>query len=1118
MFKFPRFPFRRDSSVHPTDEKSLWSEPLEQRDLLTLPAGFSIEPFVAGLIEPIAFVHAPDGRIFVAEKAGRVQVIANGHVANTFIDLRSEINSKQDRGLIGLALDPNFATNGSVYLNFTVELLPGTPDSSAPAGGAVIRVTASATNPNVADLSTRFTLLTGHNNQSITHSVGDLDFDAVGNLIVSWGDGGFSDALRFAAQNPDSLQGKVFRLNPVTGAGVAGNPYFNAADPLSVRSRVLALGVRNPWRISKDALTGNLYFGDVTDSGPEEINLIRPSDIGSQLNFGWPYYEGRNRTGYGAPPAGFQSTYPYISYNHIGSYDAITCGVMFRGNKYPSTYDGKFFFANFGQDVVYTANDAGAYTLFGRDEWFFPVEIQLSPTGRVQMASIVNGNLYELVHNSAPSGRPKAVASVTDTTGLTVQFSSGGTTDPNSDPLSYFWDFDQDGIIDSTLANPSFTYTSPGTYQALLTVVDPNGNSSPSSIQVQVAVENIAVGKPTSQSSTLFGEVSTIAVDGSLTTGHTHTGFDPQAWWQVDLQSVQTIGEIALFNRADTNTEFLSNYYVMVSDTPFASSSLADALVNADWVYHDLGEAGLSKVWTVGQRGRYVRIQLAGTNALTLREVRVYRGESDSPINDPPIVNINSVTQFGAAAFPLKFNSNGTSDPNGNALTYSWDFGDGQKSALSNPGNTFVAAGTYAVRLTVTDSKGATANKTINVHVLPRVPLINLALGKPTVQSTTAFGGLSSRAVDGNEFGDHVRKQSISHTALQRQPFWEVDLGQVYNLDSVTLFNRTDLGPNKLKDAWILVSSTPFESGNLEAVRSAPGTWSILVAGRLGQQRDIPLGLQGRYLRVQLAGDNAALALAEVVVQGTALTTFSFNGHRYQLTSTALNWNDARAQARALGGTLAVIDDASENAWLQSTFGAGLFHTDVTDQYVEGQFGWENDQILDYTNWDAGQLTNQIETNDFGLFNGADAKWRLGTAVDLHLGIIEIGPPLPSQFFYYNGKVYGLTQTKTTLANARQEALSKNGDLVKIDEATENDWLMLTFGPSHYFVGLNDQLVEGQFRWADGTAATFANFATGEPNDTLGNQDAVIFAGTIGRWYDWSATFLAYAIIEYPLA
>lgn len=1094
----------------------LFCETLEPRFLLTLPVGFSIEPFAAGLIEPVAFDHAPDGRIFVAEKAGRVQVIDEGRIVDTFIDLRDEVNSNKARGLIGLALDPNFGANQRVYLNFTAELQPATPDSNAAASGSLIRVSASSLNPNIADLTTRITLLTGHENPATTHSVGDIDFDADGNLIASWGDGGLTLAMRLAAQDPDSLQGKIFRISADDGAGVPGNPYYDPLNPNSTRSRVLALGVRNAWRMSRDGASGILYFGDVTDNGPEEVNVIRPSDIGTALNFGWPYYEGANRTVYGNVPNDFQSTLPFISYTHIGDFDAITNGVLFRGDRYPGTYDGKFFFANYGQDVVYTADESGAYTEFGRDVWSYPVDIHLAPSGRIQMASIANGTLYELVHENAPSGRPQARAALTNVLGLSATLNATDTTDPDNDPLDFYWDFDQDGQVDSTLASPTFTFLTSGIYSVLLTAVDSQGNSSPATLEVEIVAENIAVGKPASQSSTPSGADAAIAVDGSTTTGQTLTGVDPQAWWQVDLQTNELIGEITIFHQTDLAPGIVRKYHVLVADTPFSSGNLADALINADWTYYCDDALTPARVFTVGQIGRYVRVQLAGTKALSLREVEVFRGTSPTP-NLPPIVGLWPDTRFATAPNSFKFNSNGSSDPEGGLLTYSWDFGDGQKSSLPHPANTFINPGTYTVRLTVRDSHGAVANKAIVVHVLPRIPEINLARGKPTAQSSTAYGGLSARAVDGLEWGDHARKKSVSHTGRQQQPYWQVDLGQIFQLDAVTLFNRTDVGPNKLKDAWILVSDSPFVTADLNAARAAPGTWSTFVAGLLGRKRDIDLGVQGRYVRVQLAGNDTALALAEVVVRGHDLSTFTYNGHQYRLTSGAVNWQAARAEAESLGGTLAVIDDAAENDWLKETFGPGFYHTDLSDRRTDGIFGWENSQILTYTNWDAGGPNQGTSNSDFGVFDGLSGTWRLGSSVDLRWGIIEIGPPMPDALFQFGGKRYGLTQAEMTWVNARMEAITKGGSLVRIDDATENDWLQGTFGGRHFFIGLNDLSIESDFRWADNSIATYTQFELGEPNDVDGQQDGVIFCGGSGHWYDWSATFLAYAIIEYEI-
>lgn len=1095
-------------------EPALLCEPLEQRQLLTLPPGFSVEPFVAGLIEPIAFDHAPDGRIFVAEKAGRVQIVDDGEIVGTFIDLRDEVNSYKARGLIGLALDPNFAVNQRVYLNYSVDLQPLTPDTAAVASGAVIRVSASTSNPNVADLSTRFTLLAGHDNPAPTHTVGDIEFDLDGNLIVSWGDGGLTLAYRLAAQNPDSLQGKIFRISSEDGAGISGNPYYESSNPFSTRSRVLAVGVRNAWRMSRDDVTGNIYLGDVTDNGPEEVNIIRPSDIGTPLNFGWPYFEGQNRTVYGTLPNNFVSTYPYISYAHIGEYDAITSGVVYRGDRYPISYSGKFLFANYGQDVVYTADDLGSYTEFGRDVWSFPVDIQLSPAGRIQMASIANGTLFEIVHEDSPVGRPIASAQVAEVLGLSATFRSSASWDFENDTLRFLWDFDGDGLTDSTLENPTHTFYTPGNYSVRLTVVDSHGNSSPTNVDVEIVGENIAVGKPAIQSSTPSGGGAALAVDGSVSSGSSLTGVDPQAWWEVDLQTLEVIGEITVFHQDDFVPGVIRKYHVLVADTPFAGSSLADALYNADWTYYCDEELTATRVFSVNQLGRYVRVQLAGIKALSLREVQVYRGTIPTP-NDSPIASLQTATRFGIAPFTFKSNSNFSHDPNGDPLTFSWDFGDGQQSNLPHPSNTFINPGTYAVRLTVRDSHGAVGHKAINVHVLPRVPEVNLALGKPTTQSSTAYGGAPSRAVDGFEWGDHARKKSISHTARQDQPYWQVNLGQIAQLDSVTLFNRTDLGPNKLKDAWILVSNSPFVSDDLETAAAAPETWSTFVPGLLGRERLIPLGVQGRFLRVQLAGANTALALAEVFVRGHDLATITYNGHEYRLTSGELDWASAQSQAASLGGTLVVIDDAAENEWLRQVFGPGEYHIGLTDRQFEGALAWETNQVMSYVHLRPGEPNNALPDFDYGVLDGGDGLWRLGLPTEYRLGIIEIGPPLPHQLFQYEEHFYSVTSAPTTHALAGSEASALGGYLVTIDEVAENEWLKETFGPRHYFVGLNDQVAETQFRWSDGSSAVFTNFEMGEPNDTDGFQDAVIFSGVNGKWFDWSAGFFAYAIIEY---
>ena len=305
-----------------------------QYDSPTVPngSGFATETIVSGLVQPIAFAQSGDGRIFVAEKAGVIRVIENGQLlATPFLDINEEVNSHHDRGLMGIALDPDFANNGHVYAQFAVELDPANPDKpdfNSPAGGRLIRITASVADRNVADLTTRIVIQDGHQMSNATHAVGDIDFDNAGNLIYTWGDGGFDPALRLASQDPTSPQGKLFRIDPVTFAGVPDNPFYDPQDPTSIASRVWAVGIRNSWKLSVDRATGDVYLGEVTDGGPEEINVMR-ADGTTILNYGWPYYEDTNRTSYGTVPQNFsyQPAFVALPHTEAGGGDAIVGGA-----------------------------------------------------------------------------------------------------------------------------------------------------------------------------------------------------------------------------------------------------------------------------------------------------------------------------------------------------------------------------------------------------------------------------------------------------------------------------------------------------------------------------------------------------------------------------------------------------------------------------------------------------------------------------------------------------------------------------------------------------------------------------------------------------------------------
>jgi hypothetical protein len=290
---------------------------------------------------------------------------------------------------------------------------------------------------------------------------------------------------------------------------------------------------------------------------------------------------------------------------------------------------------------------------------------------------------------------------------------------------------------------------------------------------------NLALDRPTSQSSTLEGASSNRAVDGN-TDGNlshasvTHTQFDTNAWWQVDLQSVRNIQLVKLWNRTDCCADRLSNLYVFISNTPFTSNDPEVTRFQAGVsTYVIFGQAGNPSTVTVNKSGRYIRVQLAGTNYLSLAEVEVL------------------------------------------------------------------------------------------------APALNHALGRPTSQSSTLEGAGSSRAVDGDINGNWYNN-SVTHTQLETNPWWQVDLQTVRSIQQINLWNRTDCCASRLSNVYVFVSDVPFTSTDPNTTRAQPGVSTYVIFGQARTPSPLAVNRTGRYVRVQLAGTDY-LSLAEVEVMSLPL-------------------------------------------------------------------------------------------------------------------------------------------------------------------------------------------------------------------------------------------------------
>ncbi len=316
---------------------------------IQLPDDFYETTVSSGWDAPVGFEVDDTGQMYVWEKPGRVHVVdTNGvKLSEPLLDIREEVASYIDLGLLGFALDPSFRSNGYFYTLYVVDghhlRTYGTAEYD-PNFSSINEATIGRVTRFQADAATNFTSLVPDSRKVLigesmttgipimhqSHSIGSLVFGTDGTLMVSTGDGttfyghytgtanaqdpeydsyaiqGLADGIlapkedigAYRSQLIDSQSGKILRINPETGDGVSSNPFFDAEAPRAPRSRVWALGLRNPYRVTlrpetgshfeADANPGVLYIGDVGRGSWEEVNVATQGG----LNFGWPLFEG----------------------------------------------------------------------------------------------------------------------------------------------------------------------------------------------------------------------------------------------------------------------------------------------------------------------------------------------------------------------------------------------------------------------------------------------------------------------------------------------------------------------------------------------------------------------------------------------------------------------------------------------------------------------------------------------------------------------------------------------------------------------------------------------------------------------------------------------------------
>ncbi len=695
-----------------------------------LPPNFVNQTIASGFTNPVGVTFdAPTGRMFIVEKGGRVWIQQDGNTLSTpFIDLVDEVHNAGDKGMLGIALDPDFSTNQYVYLLYTVDPVYGQPDEpdDAIAFGRLTRYTADG---NVADLASRTILLAdiaqdGFPSCSVTHSIGTVKFGLDGTLFVGGGEGAHpefidggqnilpNDALCDSTFGPDqnigalrsqsllSLGGKILRIDPGTGLGLPSNPFWDG-DPTSFASRIWVKGLRNPYRFNirpGSAGSGTLYICDVGWMQWEELNVAYGGE-----NFGWPCWEGNPQqpnyyfdslTGpacQAIPPGSVTS--PLVSWNHtnpnpigfIGN--AATGTAFYTGTSYPPEYHGRCFFIDLGQSwmkVATVTEDDQLVSIqpFG-ETLTLPVDLQTHPeNGDLVFVTVFEGRVRRIryVVGNAP---PNAIASANPTVGappLAVQFSSNGTNDPNGGAFSLLWNFG-DGTAETSTPNPMHMYSTVGTFVARLIASDPGGLAD--SAYVTIVTEN---------------DPPTVTIQNPPN-GYL---FEPG---------------VPIILSADANDPKSGDDL----DWLWTAVLIHNEHVHPGWFTSDEVSPLFTPTDHGGPGDRYsYRISVEVTDPLG-------GVAADSVVIVPPSLgsNVSPVPQFsvstheGEEPLVVSFDATDSVDPDGDLLDFAWRFGDGTIGTGETTTHVFGSWGLFTVELLVSDPFLGVDSTTCAIRVEP---------------------------------------------------------------------------------------------------------------------------------------------------------------------------------------------------------------------------------------------------------------------------------------------------------------------------------------------------------------------------------------------------------------
>ena len=447
----------------------------------SLPPGFAEQTTQQALVLPTALAFAPDGRVFVAEKRGTIQTFdsVDDTTPAQFADLRRQVWSQNDHGLLSIDVDPQWPARPYVYVSYTYDAPVGgtaptyggtsdadpCPSSGCPTQGRVARLTVGADNR----ITEQKVLIKDVCFDSINHGGGGLRMAADGSLFVAFGEGSAYDVNFYDPANPcgdppnergslrsqdlrtpgdpTGLSGSMVRINPDTGDPWFTNPLIDSPDP--VARKVVAYGLRNPFRLTVKPGTSEVWVADVGSYYAEEINRVDPA--GSVKNYGWPCMEGNNRM----PEMDRQdkplceSLYaqgghirPVYNYCHTAPSTpggrcryggaAISALEFYRGGSYPKKYDGALFFADYTRNEIRVMLATNGVPDPNRVEGFGQniggaVDLRVGPGGDLFYVDIFAGRIQRLFQGSPPPPDTVTPTAIIDAPAAGASYAPGST-------------------------------------------------------------------------------------------------------------------------------------------------------------------------------------------------------------------------------------------------------------------------------------------------------------------------------------------------------------------------------------------------------------------------------------------------------------------------------------------------------------------------------------------------------------------------------------------------------------------------------------------------------------------------------------------------------------------